>query len=103
MQLQHTLDHVSYASSADKGHGNPVWLPLSPAVARFVRGNEKSYPDPSNSVWRCNLCAHHFEHQVLQADAIDHVKKVYVSFPFCCPTSIELGYAATASEYPRSV
>ena len=69
-----------YDGSINAGHPKPVWLPLSPAVARFVRAHEKPYPDPSHSVWRCNHCAHHFKKQISQAGAIDHVKIVCVSF-----------------------
>jgi hypothetical protein len=102
VQLEHTVDLFPY-NGINAGHAKPVWLPLSPAAARFARAHEKPYPDPSISVWRCNHCAHHFEKQVLQADAIDHVKKVYVGFLFShrlvCPTSTELGFEVTASEF----
>ena len=74
-QLEHGI-----ATGGDTGHAQPVWLPLSLGAAQFVRACEKPYPDPFISVWRCNHCAHHFEEQVQQENAMDHVKAVYVGF-----------------------
>lgn len=93
------IDHFPPRIDAD--YANPVCLPLSPAMARFVRANEKPYPDASISVWRCNLCARHFEDQIELAGAIDHVRKVYVGLP--CRYYAQLKYAVTASEHQRSV
>jgi hypothetical protein len=102
MQVEHAA-HCPVGGSNNVLNANPVWLPLSPAAAQFVRAQEEPYHDPSSSVWRCNHCAHHFDKQTLQADAIDHVKVVYVFFVVRYLASTELGYAVIASDYQRSV
>ena len=59
-------------------HNTPGWLLLTPEATRFVKEHEYKYPRPISEIWRCNLCASHYDNLVSQIDAIEHVKTVYV-------------------------
>jgi len=76
-QIQHVMEMII---QNDPMHNTPVWHLLTPEATRFVREHESPYPHHLHDIWRCNHCAHHFALQVRQADAIEHVKKMYVFF-----------------------
>jgi len=59
-------------------HSTPAWLLLTPEATQFVKEHEYAYPRPIAGIWRCNLCATHYDNLVSQIDAINHVKKVHL-------------------------
>ncbi|KAJ3507272.1 hypothetical protein NLJ89_g6396 [Agrocybe chaxingu] len=61
----------------DPVHSLASWILLTPEAARFVKEQEYLSPHPVQEVWRCNLCAEHFDTRLIQSQAIDHVKKVH--------------------------
>lgn len=71
LQIQHAVE-----MSHSHMHKNPAWYLLTPEATRFVREHESPYPHPRHQIWRCNHCAHHFQNQVHQKDAIVHAKRV---------------------------
>ncbi|CAA7271524.1 unnamed protein product [Cyclocybe aegerita] len=61
----------------DPVHSLASWILLTPEAARFVKEQEHPHPHPVQEVWRCNLCAEHFDTRLIQSQAIDHVKQVH--------------------------
>ncbi|KIM48829.1 hypothetical protein M413DRAFT_438003 [Hebeloma cylindrosporum] len=59
-------------------HSVPAWLLLTPEATRFVKEQEYAYPRAIAEIWRCNLCAIHYDDFVPQIEAIDHVQKVHL-------------------------
>ncbi|KAF8163500.1 hypothetical protein B0H34DRAFT_325856 [Crassisporium funariophilum] len=73
------MECISHAAQMTHNamHDTPAWLLLTPEATRFVREHEYPHPRENHEVWRCNLCATHFELRVTQGVAVMHVQSTH--------------------------